>query len=256
MTPDAGSVPPPLPGEPAGPEPPRMSEFDRLIGVFISPGEAFRDIVRRPRWWVPLLISAVVVTAYLYAISERIGWEEVARRNLELSPAARNMSDQQRRAAIETQLRFLPYFQYGGALLTSLVSLLVVAGVLKFLADVILGAGIGFKRMMAIAAYGLLPNALMAGLSMAVLYMVPPEEFDIQNPLLFNAAAFLDPDAALWLRTLGASLDLFSFWSMLLLAIGMSKASRRLGVGKAFGLLLFPWALIVLLRVGSVAMLG
>jgi hypothetical protein len=233
-----------------------MSELGRLIGTFVSPGEAFRDIVQRPHWWVPLLASVVVITAYVYAISERVGWEEVIRRNLDATAAGRNLSAQQRQAAIQTQLRFLPYFQYGAALVTSLVSLVVVAGVLRFLADVVLGAGIGFKRMMGIAAYGLLPNTLMAGLSMAVLYLVPPDEFDMQNPLMFNAGAFMDPDAPLWLRTLGASFDLFSFWSMLLLAIGMSKASRHLRAGKAFVLLLFPWTLIVTLRVGAAAIFG
>lgn len=257
MNPAPESAPPPLPPvEPASSSPPPMSEWRRLTGVFISPGEAFRDIVRRPRWWVPLLISVAVITAYLYGISERIGWEEVIRRNLDATAAGRNLSAAQRQAAIQTQLRFLPYFQYGGALVTSLLSLVVVAGVLKFLADVILGAGIGFKRMMGIAAYGLLPNTLMVGMSMAVLYAVPPDEFNLQNPLMFNAGAFLEPGAALWLRTLAASFDLFSFWSMLLLATGMSKASRHLGVGKAFGLLLFPWTLMVILRVGASAMFG
>ena len=87
-------LPPPL--EPVTPEGPKMSELGRLTGVFVSPGEAFKDIVRRPRWWVPVLIGMAVTMAYLYSISDHIGWEEVIRGNLDRATAGRNMSAQQR----------------------------------------------------------------------------------------------------------------------------------------------------------------
>jgi len=231
-----------------------MSEFGRLIGVFVSPKEAFRDIVRRPHWWVPVLISALITTAYLYGISQHVGWDEVLRSQLNRTAAGRNLAGPQREAAIALQRRILPYIVYVGGLAGSLISLFVVAGVLKFLADVILGAAIGFKRILGIAAYGFLPNALMAAMAMVVLYMTPPDEFDMQNPLMLNVGAFISSPP--WLKALGTSLDFFSLWIIVLLSIGLSAASRKMSAGKAFGMLLFPWALIVILRVGTAAMFG
>ena len=256
--PDAGSppvLPPPLGPPPLGtmaPEGPKMSEVGRLVGVFISPGEAFKDIVRRPRWWVPVLLGIVVSIAYFYAISERIGWPEVVRSQLDRTPAGRNMTGPQREAAIALQERIFPYIMYIGTPIGSVLTLVLIAGMLKFLADVILGAGIGFKRLLGIAAYGFLPFTLMTALSIAVLYMTPPDEFDMTNPLIFNLGALVDSPA--WLVALGASFDLFTFWTMLLLSIGMAAASRKMSTGKAFGMLLFPWALVVILRVGSASM--
>jgi len=233
-----------------------MSELGRLVGVFVSPGQAFKDIVLRPRWWVPVLIGMVVTMAYLYTISDRIGWEQVIRSQMDRSAASRNIPAAQRQQVIDLQVRIFPYIMYIGAPLGSIISLMVIAGVLKFLADVILGAGIGFKRLMGIAAYGYLPYTLMALLSMIVLYMTPPDEFDMQNPLMFNLGAVMAKDSAAWLKALGASFDLFSLWTMVLLSIGMAAASRKMSAGKAFGMLLFPWALIVILRVGVAALTG
>jgi len=203
-----------------------------------------------------VLIGMVVTMAYLYTISDRIGWEQVIRSQMDRSAASRNIPAAQRQQVIDLQVRIFPYIMYIGAPLGSIISLMVIAGVLKFLADVILGAGIGFKRLMGIAAYGYLPYTLMALLSMIVLYMTPPDEFDMQNPLMFNLGAVMAKDSAAWLKALGASFDLFSLWTMVLLSIGMAAASRKMSAGKAFGMLLFPWALIVILRVGVAALTG
>ena len=252
MSPSPGSMPPPL--EAPLPDVPKMSELGRLVGVFVSPGQAFKDIVRRPRWWVPVLISAVVVTGYLYSISQHVGWDQIVRSQMERSAAFRNLPAQQRQNTMALQLRILPYITYFAGLVGSLLNLLVVAAVLKFLADVILGAGIGFKRLMGITAYGFLPNTLMAVLATIVMYLTPPDEFDMNNPLMFNLGALVSSPP--WLKALGASFDLFSLWVMVLLSIGMAAASRKMSAGKAFFMLLFPWALIVIMRVGVAALFG
>jgi hypothetical protein len=231
-----------------------MSEIQRLIGVFAYPGRAFKDIAQRPRWWIPLILTSLVGMAFLYAISDHIGWDQVIRTQLDRSPQARNMPPQQREQVIALYVRFLPYLSYGGAILTSLFSLVVVAGVLKFLVDVILGAGIGFNRLMGIAAYGFLPNAVKSLLSMVVMYQTPPDEFDMQNPLMFNVGAFISDPA--WLKVLGSWVDLFTIWTMVLFSIGMAAAARKLSAGKAFGMLLLPVGLLIILSVGYAAITG
>jgi hypothetical protein len=116
-----------------------------------------------------------------------------------------------------------------------------------------MGAGIGFKKTLAVVTYGTLPNLLRTGLSTLVMYLKPPDEFDLQNPLMVNAAAFLPADAAAWMKSLGASFDLFTFWCMVLMAIGFAAAAKRMSTGKAFGMLLFPWALVVIVSAGFAA---
>jgi hypothetical protein len=107
--------------------------------------------------------------------------------------------------------------------------------------------------MMAIVAYGFLPLLIQTGLSMVVLYLKDPEEFNLQNPLMFNVGAYLSPDTPAALRALGSSIDLFSLWIMVLLAIGISAAARKISFGKALAGIIFPWALFVGLKTMAAA---
>ena len=132
---------PPLPEEP--PEEPRLGEFARLAAVFSSPSAAFRDIARSPRWWIPvLLISAMAILTSL-AFDARVGYEQAMQRVLDANSQTQNMNPVQRARAVEIMVRIAKFQGYGGAVLTTLLMVLIVAGVLKFLFDVIMGADIG-----------------------------------------------------------------------------------------------------------------
>jgi hypothetical protein len=52
-----------------------------------------------------------------------------------------------------------------------------------------------------------------------------------------------------WATVGAGSFDLFSFWIIGLMAIGISSSVRRISFTKAFITILFPWALVVALRV-------
>ena len=69
-----------------------------------------------------------------------------------------------------------------------------------------------------IVGYGFLPTLVSSLLALLVMYLKPPEDFNIQNPLAFNAGAFMSNDNPLWLKSLAGSFDLFSFWIMSLMA--------------------------------------
>lgn len=249
-------TPPPIPDaiefDEATPPPP-MSEGGRLVGVFFSPGETFKDIAARPRWWVPVLIGMIATTAFLYLFGQRVGWEQFMRQQMAQSGQLQSMDAAQRAQVEAVQARIIPIITWGAGLVGPIFAAVVIAGVLSFLSNVVMGAGIAFKNVVAAVTYGTLPNLVKSVLSLVVMYLKPPEEFDLQNPLMVNAAAFLPSDAALWMKTLGASFDLFTFWCIALIAIGLAAASKRMSTGKAFGMILFPWALIVILQVGAAA---
>jgi Yip1 domain len=230
-----------------------MSEGGRLIGVFSSPGKAFADIARRPRWWIPVILIAIVSTVYLNAFTQRVGWESVIRPAIERLPNAQNMTVQQREQTIATAARLYKYLGYGGSAVGTLFYVFIVAVLLMFLFDTLMSAGIGLKRMMAIVAYGFLPMVIQTLLSMVVLFLKDPEDFNLQNPLMFNVGAYLDPDGSAALRALGSSIDLFTLWIIVLLAIGVSSTARKMSFGKAFITIALPWALFVCLKTGLAA---
>ena len=142
---------------------------------------------------------------------------------------------------------------YGGGTIGLLFYVFIVAVLLMFIFDTILSAGVGLKRMMAIVAYGFLPLVIQTVLSMAVMYLKEPEEFNIQNPLMFNVGAYLSPDGSAALRALGSSIDLFTLWIIVLLAIGVSAAARKISFGKALTAITCSWALFVCAKIALAA---
>ncbi len=230
-----------------------MNEAARLVGVIFSPGKAFADIARKPRWWIPVILMAILGTVYLNAFTQRVGWESVIRPAIENSAATQNMTTQQREQAIATAARLYQYLGYGGSAVGTLFYVFIVAVLFMFLFDTIMGAGIGLKRMMAIVAYGFLPLLIQTALSMVVLYLKDPEDFNLQNPLMFNVGAYLSSDTPAALRALGSSIDLFSLWIIVLLAIGVSTAGRRISFGKALAGIAIPWAIFVGLKTMAAA---
>ena len=47
------------------PEPSRMGEFSRIVGVFFEPSKTFKDIAERPTWIVPMILVILAILAIL-----------------------------------------------------------------------------------------------------------------------------------------------------------------------------------------------
>ena len=221
--------------------------------VFSSPGEAFQEIAARPRWWVPVLLIGLVSTIYSLAFAAKVGFDRGIRQIIESSPQAANLTPPQIEAAAARGAQIGQLTGYF-AIITTAVGFLIVALVLKLLFDVLLGADIGLHRMMGIVGYANLPMLLYTGLVLLVLNLKAPEDFSLANPLAFNVGAFLPSGSSAWLRSLGSSLDLFSFWVMGLMAVGVSAASRKISFGKALGGVVVCWGTYVCLKVGALAL--
>lgn len=125
------------------------------------------------------------------------------------------------------------------------LSVLIIAGVLTGLFNGLLGTELKFAKMFAITAYAMLVRALFTALLILIVYLKPPEEFNIQvSP--FSPAAYMNRlDYPKWLMSLAGSLDLFTLWSIVLLAIGFSVAAKKLSFTKSLTAIAIPWLLWV-----------
>lgn len=233
----------------APPETPQMSELNRLSAVFFDPKRAFADIAARPRWWVPLLISVVTAVVFVNLFSQRVGWQRYLERALESNPRTENLTVEQRQRIIEQQLPLVSVVSYLGAAVGTAVSALVVAGALLFVSNLLLSAQLAFRQVFAVTCYAFLPNVLAGLLGILMMFLKHPEDFDLENPTAFNIGAYLDPQATpKWLISLGTSVDLFSIWVILLLALGLASAARRLSYPKALTAVVGLWLVWVALR--------
>ena len=234
-----------------------MSEGSRLLGVFFEPGKTFADIAERPRWLVPLLIGILSAVLLIYLFNRHVGWESSLERAMDNNRFVQQLTPEQRQTAFDRQLRLLPVFSYLGAILGFPITLLLAAGLATVIIRGLLGTPIRFVQAFAAMAYAFLPRVIYAGLSISVMFLKTPDEFDLQNAFASNPGAFMDPQkSSSFLYTVASQLDVFSIWVILLAAVGLKAAGgKRLSFGGALFAVVLPWAVYVLIR-GGVAAAG
>jgi hypothetical protein len=237
------------------PEPSGMGEFSRLVGVFFEPTKTFRDIAQRPSWIVPMVLVILAVIGVTATISQRIGWERILRHQNETNSRMQQMDPAQREQAVAMQMKFAPVVGYVGAIVGVPIVDVVIAAVLLGIAGGLMGGGMRFKQVFAIVSYSGMPGLVSAVLSIVVIFLKNPDDYNVQNPLAFNVGAFMDPNtASKFLYSLGSSLDLFVIWTMLLMATGLKAAAgKKLTFTGALVAVLLPWAVVVL---GKAAIAG
>lgn len=233
------------------PEPKGMGEFSRLTGVFLEPTKAFEDIARRPAWFVPFLLVILAGIAYFTIFGQHVTWQRYMQHQMENPKVAARMAQMppdQRERTVQMQIKFagigsdvvIVVFTLFALLLSSVIALVIVNA---------MGAALRFKQIFSILTYAALPIIVKHALAIVVMFLKNPDDFNLQNPLAFNIAAFMDPiNGNKFLYTLGATLDVFAIWTLFLGATGLKAAAgKRLTFGGAFFAVALPTILFALL---------
>jgi hypothetical protein len=226
-------------------QPRGMGEGSRLIGVFFEPGKTFKDVAERPGFWAPLILVIVVSLGYMVLFGQHVGWERMIRHQTEMSPQAMQLPADQREARIAAGAKFAPIVTYAAILIFVPLVTLIWAAVLLAIVKGMMSAPVRLKQVFAIICYASLPGVIMALLTMAVMFMKPPDDFNLQNPLVFNPAAFMDQaTTSKFVYSLASAFDLFTLWKLVLIAIGLKAAAgKQVSMGGAMTAALLPWAI-------------
>jgi len=227
----------------------QISAFGRVIGAIANPKPTFEDIARKPSWILPVIIVIVLNLATIFVFSQRVGWEQVIRQQLEQSPRSQQMTAEQREQAVQRGAPIAKIIGYVGPIFV-IVAFLAEAGIFLGAMNLIGGARVSFSKSLGIVAHSAMPGCIAFLLGIAILFLKNPETVDIQNLVGSNLGVLLGSDSPKWLSSLAQSIDLFSFWSMALLATGYSAADpKKLTWGKALGVVIGVWAIYVILKV-------
>jgi hypothetical protein len=230
-----------------------MGEVGRLTGIIWDPKPVFEDLAARPRWWAPIILLTVFSIIFLTAFDRRVGMDTFARQQMEkqfqTNPQMAQMNDEQREQGIRFGMAIAKYMMYFGGVLGIAFSVLLTAAIMLGLMNWLGGAGLKFKQAFSVTSYSFVPTAISTVLTMVVMFLKNPEDFDMQHPLPANLGAFLSTQTTpKWLYGLASSIDLFAIWVMLLMALGFSVAAgRKMSFAKSLTLVLIPWALYVLI---------
>lgn len=233
-----------------------MSDFSRIAGVFFEPGKTFQDIAARPSFLIPMLLVILFGIGYMTQVGQRIGWRQIATQQAEMRSQFQQASPEQREAQINVTTKIFSVAQFAGPIFGVPIYDLIIAGVLLGIVAGIMSAPVKFKQVFAVVARAGVPGILFSVLAIVLVYIKNPADFNFNNPLAFNPAAFMDLQTSnKAVYALASSLDLFTFWTIFLIATGLKAAAgKKLSFGGALFAVLLPWAVVVMAKAGIAAM--
>jgi hypothetical protein len=229
------------------------SAFGRLLGALVSPVATFRSLAERPTWLPALLLVALAPLVGGLLALPKFDWEGVVRDQLEAS--GMDLTAQQIEQQVAVTEKIGPITTYLTPLTMTIVQLLVA---LVFWGLFTLAGGQpGFKRSLAVASHGMLPLVVAQLLSIPVILgteTIGADDIRTGSLLQSNLGAFAGDDSGPVVLAVLSSLDVFTIWTLILLAIGyrfaagVKPATAALTVALAW---LFGW---VGIKVGFAAL--
>jgi hypothetical protein len=229
-----------------------LSQVERVVDTFVAPSKTFTDILRSASWWLPFLLTVLFSIGWGLSIDKTIGFRAASEQQISMNPKAEEQMAQltpaqreQRMSLTATITRYSTYGSFVFVLIIMLMEALVLWGSFNF----ILGASTTFGRTLAVCMYASLPRIFIFAISSIFLFTgVGTETFDMRNPVGTNLGFYVhDPG---WMKTGGAFFDIFGFWSLALLVIGMAIISHK-KIAASAGVVLGWWALILLISTVS-----
>jgi Yip1 domain len=227
-----------------------ISPLGRIIGVFFSPKATFEDIARKPSWLLPVVLSTILGIVSTVVLNQRVDWRDYIMQQIEKSPRAGNLSAEQKQNQAEMSGKVTAYIVYLAGVIGSVCFAVVVGAVMMLAYNLLAGAGAGFSQSFAIAAHTLVVGIVSTPIFLLVLLLRPKGTIDPENPVATNLGAFLPEDSAKWLLTLCKSIDIFTIWMLVLLAIGFAAVNpKKLKGSKAYVIAFSVWGTLVAVKV-------
>lgn len=234
-----------------------LSQVQRVINVFFAPSKTFTDLRRSASWWLPFVLVAIVSVAYVSVVDQKVGFRKTVENQLRAQPKQADqlekMQPDEREKNMQARTTGAKGFSYSFPVLL-LIIWAVMAGVLYGTLKFGASAEITFKALFALVIYAGLPGLLKSLLAMlSLLAGVSGDSFTFQNPVATNPGYFVDPSTNPVLYAFLSSFDVFSIWTMVLVAIGITCIAK-VKSGTAYAVVFGWFAVTVLLGVGVAAL--
>ncbi|HYE76213.1 MAG TPA: YIP1 family protein, partial [Blastocatellia bacterium] len=170
------------------------SFFSRLMGVYFSPGETFKEIGLNPSFIVALLILMLVGGLASYLMIDRITVPKFFSPGFEQAVADGRMQQEQMNQQLEGMNKYALWIKVGffvvGFIQWAIIPL-AVAGLFKLI-SMLLGTENKFKSVFTVTIYALLAVTILSTVVfLSTLYLKPVDEIDMNNLGASNLGALL-----------------------------------------------------------------
>ncbi|UCB52651.1 MAG: YIP1 family protein [Candidatus Zixiibacteriota bacterium] len=229
------------------PEEKTMGGVSKFFNIFFEPKRVFQSLKIKPTWLVPVIIVAVLGMGFFYYTFPYIMNEQVQKiRDNDRIP------EEQKERIIEriTEAEHPPIWQMAIAPAGTLIALVIVAAVLFFVFNVLMGGDSGFRRVFSVYCY----SSLIAVPAMIVKFplVMMKGNINVQTSL----GLLLSPDAkGSFLHSVLSSFDIFTIWQVILVSMGLGVI-YKFSTQKAFTTVVILWIVWILAKSGLGSLFG
>lgn len=193
-----------------------LNVFETIIGVFTSPAKTFASIDANPNWIIPLVIIAAINLGFMFVAGEVILNETLQQQ--EKTMMERGVDQEQIDQTLEATQKFMsgPFMKVWGVVIPMII-LVIIAAVMMFVGNVILGGSATFKKVFAVTAWSWL---ILSVYGLILLPLIVAKGTMLVN---FSLATFMsDESRNTFLYQLLAKIDLFYIWWIAVYSIGLA----------------------------------
>jgi len=192
----------------------KVSEISRIFNIFFEPRKVFENLKTKPRWIIPFIIISLIGIISFHYTYPFIMKQQIAR-----IEESERIPEAQKEIIIErmSESEHPPIWQLGIAPIFTFIYFLIVAAVLFFVGNVLLGGDSSFGRILSVFVYASLVAIPAAIIKIPLVFM--RETAEIQTSL----ALLLSPDMKeSFIYRVFANFDIFTIWTLILVWIGVA----------------------------------
>jgi hypothetical protein len=212
-------------------EPRNLTLMQRIVGVFLYPGDTFEHLDRKPDWVAPMVILTVVALVFTNLVLPISLPEQMAKQEEKMEE--RGMSRAQIDQAMAMGEKIGRISGLVGSIIGPVIHMLLIALFFWFVGNVILGGQTTYLKMFSVCTY----TALIGALDMAI--KLPLILYKKTVDINLNLGVLLPESLTeTLLGDIMKVLDIFIIWRLAAMAVGfavlykfsMEKAAWTMGV--------------------------
>ncbi len=213
--------------------------LERMVGVFVSPEATMQDVAARPSWVLPLIIIMLVSGLSGFFLKDAI-----LKTQLE-AMEKRNMSAEQIERASSTMEKVLPYTAPLLPLIFTPLMYTIIAGVLMFVGNVILGGESKFSSLFAITCW----SGMISVLGSIINVPIMAKKLVMESATSLGSLLPSEENKTVLYHLL-SQIDLFWIWWVAVIGFGVA-AIYKFPTRKAMTMVFTLWAIYVVVAVAS-----
>ncbi len=224
-----------------------MGGVSKVINIFFEPKRVFESLKIKPTWLIPFLIVIVLAMGSFYYT-----YPFVMDQQIQKIQENERIPEQQKQVIIERmkEVEHPPLWQLAMPPVFGFIVLVLVAGILYFVFNVLMGGDSAYRSVLSVYSY----SGLVQIPSMIVKFplIMIKGNVNVQTSL----ALLLSAEAKdTFLYSVLSSFDVFNFWQVILVSMGMG-VMYKYSTKKAFVAVLILWLIYILAKSGLSTLLG